>query len=148
MIAEMFTPCSALLAHTLDLPWINHWPIAPVEPFFTSQWAGSNRRLFQPNPITYFPQFRTTLTGPTTQLLVSQALPSHRAVVRVLSDVIQAPVTMSLCRRCDALTAIMPPVQLQTKHNAYLTLPLSEGILPRSCNAWLALLCATQAEVG
>ena len=31
MLAEMFTPCSALLAHNLDLPWINHWPIAPVE---------------------------------------------------------------------------------------------------------------------
>ena len=31
MLAEMFTPCSALLAHKLDLPWINHWPIAPVE---------------------------------------------------------------------------------------------------------------------
>ena len=73
MIAEMFTPCSALLAHTLDLPWINHWPIAPVEPFFTSQWAGSNRRLFQTNPISYFPQFRTKGTGPITQLLVTLA---------------------------------------------------------------------------
>ena len=49
MIAEMFTPCSALLAHTLDLPWINLWPAAPMEPFPTSLWAGSNRRLSQPN---------------------------------------------------------------------------------------------------
>ncbi len=70
MIAEMFTPCSALLAHTLDLPWINQWPVSPVEPFSTSQWAGSNRRLFQPNPLSYFPQFRIRGTGPTTQHLV------------------------------------------------------------------------------
>ena len=67
MIAEQFAPCSALLAHTLDLPWINHWPIAQVEPHFTSLWPASNRRLFQPNPLAYFPQFKTRST---TQMMV------------------------------------------------------------------------------
>ena len=70
MIAEMFTPCSALLAHKLDVPWINHWPIAPVEPFSNGQWAGCNRKLFQPNPLSYYPQFRSQGAGPTTQFLV------------------------------------------------------------------------------
>ena len=67
MLAEMFTPCSALLAHKLDLSWINHWPIAQVEPHFTSLWPSSNRRLFQPNPLAYFPQFKTRST---TQMMV------------------------------------------------------------------------------
>ena len=75
MIGEMFTPCTALLAHTLDLPWINHWPIAPVEPFNNAQWAGSNRRLNQPNPLSYYPQFRSKGAGPTTQHLVGPILP-------------------------------------------------------------------------
>lgn len=70
MIAEMFEPCSALLAHTLNLPWINHWPVSPMEPFATSLWPGSNRRLFQPNPLSYYPQFRSESSGPTTQHMV------------------------------------------------------------------------------
>ena len=70
MLAEMFTPCSALLAHKLDLPWINHWPIAQVEPHFTSLWPASNRRLFQPNPLAYFPQFKTRST---TQMMVGMS---------------------------------------------------------------------------
>ncbi|CAL5225998.1 g8801 [Coccomyxa viridis] len=29
MIAEIQNPCTPLLAHDLDLPWVNHWPLAP-----------------------------------------------------------------------------------------------------------------------
>ena len=71
MIAEMFTHCSALLAGTLDLPWINFWPGSPAEPFGNAPWAGSNRRMVQPNPLSYYPQFRVKGSGPTTQHLVS-----------------------------------------------------------------------------
>ena len=62
MIAEVFTPCTALLANKLDLPWVNHWPIAPVEPFLSSTWIKGNRRLSQPNPLSYHPQFNTRVT--------------------------------------------------------------------------------------
>ncbi len=79
MVAEMFTPCTALLAHTLDLPWINHWPISPAEPFSNAQWAGSNRKLFQPNPLSYYPQFRSKGTGPTTQHMVGHCSKFHLA---------------------------------------------------------------------
>lgn len=58
MLAEMVTPCTALLAHKLDLSWVNHWPLAPFEPEFTSLWSASNRRMFQPNPLSYYPQTR------------------------------------------------------------------------------------------
>ena len=74
MIAEAITPCSALLAHTLDLPWINHWPIAPAEPWSNAQWASSNRKLSQPNPLSYFPQFLSQGFGPATQYLVATPL--------------------------------------------------------------------------
>ena len=30
MLAEIQNPCTPLLAHVLDLPWINPWPLAPV----------------------------------------------------------------------------------------------------------------------
>ena len=30
MLAEIQNPCTALLAHVLDLPWVNHWPLAPI----------------------------------------------------------------------------------------------------------------------
>ena len=68
MLAETFNICTALLAHVLDLPWVNSWPCAPVEPHFTSLWPESNRRLFQPNPLSYFPQH---LSGIPTQHMVS-----------------------------------------------------------------------------
>ena len=58
MLAEIVTPCTALLAHKLDLAWVNHWPLAPFEPEFTSLWSTSNRRMFQPNPLSYYPQTR------------------------------------------------------------------------------------------
>ncbi len=85
MIAEMFTPCSALLAHTLDIPWINHWPISPAEPFSNAQWAGSNRKLFQPNPLSYYPQFRSKGTGPTTQYMVGHHSKVHLAFIMLLT---------------------------------------------------------------
>ena len=31
MLAEIQNPCTPLLAHVLDLPWINHWPLAPID---------------------------------------------------------------------------------------------------------------------
>ena len=31
LLAEIQNPCSPLLAHVLDLPWVNHWPLAPIE---------------------------------------------------------------------------------------------------------------------
>ncbi|CAL5226014.1 g8820 [Coccomyxa viridis] len=30
MLAEIQNPCTPLLAHVLDLPWVNHWPLAPI----------------------------------------------------------------------------------------------------------------------
>ena len=68
MLAENLYPCSALLAHKLELPWVNYWAPAPLEPDLTSLWSGANRRLFQPNPLSYLPQswMRTT-----TQRMVS-----------------------------------------------------------------------------
>ena len=62
MLAEAFSPCPAMLASKLDLPWVNYWPAAPVEPFMSSLWSGANRQMFQPNPLSYYPQFfmRTT----------------------------------------------------------------------------------------
>ena len=57
MLAEAFSPCPALLASKLDLPWVDFWPAAPVEPFMSSLWPGANRQMFQPNPLSYYPQF-------------------------------------------------------------------------------------------
>ncbi len=34
MIAEIQNPCTPLLAHDLDLPWVNHWPLAPFSTDF------------------------------------------------------------------------------------------------------------------
>ncbi len=56
LLGEMFYPCTALLANRLQLPWVNYWAIAPLEPHFTSPWASTNRRLLQPKPLSYFPQ--------------------------------------------------------------------------------------------
>ena len=56
MLAEAFSPCPALLASRLDLPWVNYWPAAPLEPFMSSLWSGANRQMFQPNPLSYYPQ--------------------------------------------------------------------------------------------
>ena len=62
LLAENLYPCSALLAHKLELPWVNYWAPAPLDPDLTSLWSGANRRLFQPNPLSYLPQswMRTT----------------------------------------------------------------------------------------
>ena len=62
LLGENLYPCSALLAHKLELPWVNYWAPAPLEPDLTSLWSGANRRLFQPNPLSYLPQswMRTT----------------------------------------------------------------------------------------
>lgn len=70
MLAENFTPCTALLANRPDLAWVNYWLGAPVEPMMTSLWAGSNRRLFQPNPLSYLPQVSLQST---TQHMVSSS---------------------------------------------------------------------------
>ena len=35
MQAETFAPCTLLLAHTLNTPWVNCWPLAPFEPDIT-----------------------------------------------------------------------------------------------------------------
>lgn len=62
LLGENLNPCSAMLAHKLDLPWVNYWAPAPLEPDLSSLWSGANRRLFQPNPLAYLPQswMRTT----------------------------------------------------------------------------------------
>lgn len=63
MLAEMFNICTPLLAHFLDLPWVNNWPIAPIEPHFTSLWPESNRRQFQPNLPPAFVRHQHTTNG-------------------------------------------------------------------------------------
>ena len=68
MLAEMVHPCPLLLAHKLNVSWVNHWPLPPFEPEFTSLWPWSNRRMFQPNPLSYFPQLRVRAS---TQYMVS-----------------------------------------------------------------------------
>ena len=120
MLAENLYPCSALLAHKLELPWVNYWAPAPLEPDLTSLWSGANRRLFQPNPLSYLPQswMRTT-----TQRMVSicahavgsclcchiagillapdtRALPNCMSSLTVRSslDVVQARVNCMACK--------------------------------------------------
>ncbi len=39
MLAEVQNPCTPLLAHVLDLPWVNHWPLAPISVDF--DWSQS-----------------------------------------------------------------------------------------------------------
>lgn len=57
-----------MLAARLDIPWINYWGAAAVEPHLTSLWRESSRRLFVPNPISYLPQLEMRVT---TQIMVS-----------------------------------------------------------------------------
>jgi hypothetical protein len=45
-----------VMASKLDVPFVNFQMYAPVEPFQTSSWRGSNRNAFNPNPLAYFPQ--------------------------------------------------------------------------------------------
>ena len=67
MLAEAFFSCTALLASRLDIPWVNYFPATPLEPYLTAVWAGSPRRAFVPNPLSYFPQ---TSMSTTTQFMV------------------------------------------------------------------------------
>ena len=30
MLGELQYPCTPILAHVLDLPWVNHWPLSPI----------------------------------------------------------------------------------------------------------------------
>ncbi len=50
-----------VLASRLDVPFLNFWLAAPIEPFATSLWRGSNRNAFTPNPLAYFPQMETDI---------------------------------------------------------------------------------------
>jgi hypothetical protein len=60
MLGDALFSCEQPLAHKLDVSWVSYWAAAPSEP--TSLWAESPRRIFAPNPISYYPQFsmRTT----------------------------------------------------------------------------------------
>ena len=110
MLAEIVTPCTALLAHKLDLAWVNHWPLAPFEPEFTSLWSASNRRMFQPNPLSFYPQTRVrTITQSMvsirpqgTCLLLSLCEGVHWLACANegnLSCTAPAPAACSVCRR-------------------------------------------------
>lgn len=68
ILGEMFYPCTALIAWKLSVPWVNYWAVAALEPYLTSLWPESPRRLFVPNPISYFPQIRMKTN---TQLMVT-----------------------------------------------------------------------------
>ncbi|BDA49336.1 UDP-glucuronosyltransferase 2A1 [Coccomyxa sp. Obi] len=57
-----FFPCTGTLAYRLDVPIVNFLPAAPIEPYFTSLWRGSNRRLFSSNPLSYVPQMELDFT--------------------------------------------------------------------------------------
>ncbi len=67
MLAEAFYSCTGILASRLDLPWVNYFPAAPLEPYLTSIWPSSPRRAFVPNPLSYFPQ---NTMSTTTQFMV------------------------------------------------------------------------------
>lgn len=68
-----FFACTHTLASRLDVPIVNFLPAAPIEPFLTSLWRGSNRRLFTSNPLSYVPQMELDFT---TQYLVRSRQPS------------------------------------------------------------------------
>ena len=73
MLGESLGPCTALLAHKLNVSWVNFWPVDFTEPVMSAAWKGSNRQLHTPNPISYFPQmFMPT----TTQLMVNHLFSS------------------------------------------------------------------------
>ena len=74
MLGEAFFSCSALLASRLDIQWVSYFPAAPMEPFLTSVWPGSNRRAFTPNPLSYYPQMSMTTTS---QFMVRQPPPQQ-----------------------------------------------------------------------
>ncbi|CAL8464217.1 g3752 [Coccomyxa elongata] len=57
-----FFACTHTLASRLDVPIVNFLPAAPIEPFLTSLWRGSNRRLFTSNPLSYVPQMELVFT--------------------------------------------------------------------------------------
>jgi hypothetical protein len=59
----MVYPCTALLASKLNVSWVNFWALSPLEPQFTSILWQSNRRLFIPNPLAYFPQMDLRVTS-------------------------------------------------------------------------------------
>lgn len=60
--------CAQILASKLDAQLMNFWLAAPFEPFSTTLWRGSNRRMFTPNPLAYYPQMETDIQ---TQYMVS-----------------------------------------------------------------------------
>ena len=103
MLAENLYPCSALLAHKLELPWVNYWAPAPLEPDLTSLWSGANRRLYQPNPLSYLPQswMRTT-----TQRMVSICAHAVVSCLCHIAGIVQAPDTRALPSCMSSLTAI------------------------------------------
>ena len=63
MLGEAFFSCSALLASRLDIQWVSYFPAAPMEPFLTSVWPGSNRIAFTTHPLRYSPQMSMTTTS-------------------------------------------------------------------------------------
>ena len=97
LLAENLYPCSALLAHKLALPWVNYWAPAPLEPDLTSLWSGANRRLFQPNPLSYLPQswMRTT-----TQRMVRTCTYAVVSCLYHIAGILPAPDMGAFARTC------------------------------------------------
>ena len=57
LLADLFFPCSAVLAQRLGgLPQVALHSAAPLLPFQNTWWAGSGRRAWLPAPLAYVPQ--------------------------------------------------------------------------------------------
>jgi hypothetical protein len=63
LLASSMYSCTQVLASRLDKPFVNYFPAGAIEPFMTSLWPGSNRRLFLSNPLSYFPQMDLSVTS-------------------------------------------------------------------------------------
>lgn len=63
LLASSMYPCTQVIASKLDRPFVNYFPAGSLEPMMTSLWPGSNRRLFLPNPLSYFPQHGVSVTS-------------------------------------------------------------------------------------
>ena len=115
LLAENLYPCSALLAHKLELPWVNYWAPAPLEPDLTSLWSGANRRLFQPNPLSYLPQswMRTT-----TQRMVRICAHGVVSCLCHIAGILLAPGAVSLPGHADSLTAIYDQAMMLFKRRS------------------------------
>ena len=63
ILGTFMYPAVPILASRRNLPFINYFPAGAIEPFFTTLWRGSGRRVFLPNPLSYHPQMDLHVTS-------------------------------------------------------------------------------------